>query len=152
MWNRINNIIATGFGLGYSPIIPGTVGSLLGFAPYFFLVKLNIWTNIVILIFLFLLGVVVSTHAEKLFSKKDSRQIVIDEIVGCIIFLLLVPHTKWCIIIGFVIYRVLDIIKPPPAYTLQRLPGGWGIMMDDLIVGIYTGIIINIIAWIKVFI
>lgn len=153
--NGVNNFIikfiATGFGLGYSPIIPGTLGSLLGVVIFFFLSKLrlSLLTWIIILIIFFFLGVVTATKAEKLFSRKDCRKIVIDEIVGCIIFLLFVPHTKWCIILGFILYRFLDIVKPFPAYRSQKLAGGWGIMMDDLIVAIYTGIVINIIVFAK---
>lgn len=135
--------IATGFGLGYSPIIPGTMGSLLGLLSLF--INLSTTTWIIISVCLFLLGVFISTQAEKLFSKKDSREIVIDEIAGCVVFLLLVPHTKWCIILGFILYRILDIIKPFPACISQCLPGGWGIMTDDLIVGIYTGVVINLL-------
>lgn len=135
--------IATGFGLGFSPIIPGTIGSLLGIPTLFIRLPTSTW--IIISICLFLVGVVVATRAEGLFKEKDSRKIVIDEIVGCIIFLSLVPHIKWCIIIGFILYRFLDIIKPFPACISQSLPGGWGIMMDDLIAGVYAGGIINII-------
>lgn len=136
-------VIATGFGLGYSPIIPGTIGSLLGLPILFLQLSKPMWIGISIC--LFLIGVAVSTQAEKLFSKKDSRQIIIDEIVGCIVFLLLVPHIKWCIIVGFILYRILDIIKPFPACISQCLPGGWGVMMDDLIVAVYTGAIISLI-------
>lgn len=151
MLNQIYKFIATGFGTGYSPIIPGTIGSLLGVSVFFLLkylgLSLPIW--IIICILLFFVGVITATHAEKLFNKKDSRKIVIDEIVGCIIFLLFIPNTKWCIIVGFIIYRILDIIKPFPAESSQRLPGGWGIMMDDLIVSVYTVIIINLFIFVK---
>lgn len=134
---------ATGLGLGYSPIAPGTAGSLLGLLILF--LRLPAYSWIIISVSLFFLGILVSTQAEKLFSKKDSRQIVIDEIAGCIIFLLLVPHIKWCIIGGFILYRVFDIIKPFPAYISQSLPAGWGIMTDDLIAALYTAAVINII-------
>lgn len=149
--NFIIKLIATGFGLGYSPIIPGTLGSLLGVFIFFLLFKLrlSLLTWIIICIFLFFIGVLTATQAERLFSKKDCRKIVIDEIVGCIIFLLFIPHTKWCIIIGFIIYRFLDIVKPFPANRSQALIGGWGITIDDLIVAIYTVIVINIAMIIK---
>lgn len=135
--------LATGFGLGYSHIIPGTIGSLAGFLPLLIPLSKPIW--IIISICLFLIGVAVAGRAEKLFKERDSRKIVIDEITGCIVFLLLVPHIKWCIIGGFVLYRLFDIIKPFPACISQCLPGGWGIMADDLIAGVYTGVVINII-------
>lgn len=147
----LNKIIATGLGIGYSPIIPGTLGSLLGVVIFFLLLKLKLslllW--IIILILLFFLGVITATQAEKLFLKKDSRKIVIDEVVGCLVFLLFIPHIKWCIITGFVLYRILDIVKPFPADKSQELAGGWGIMVDDLIVAVYTVVVINAAVFIK---
>ncbi len=144
-YNFIIKLIATGFGTGYSPIIPGTIGSLPGILIYFLIYRLNPFIYWLILVLLFFIGVYTAGEAEKLFGKKDSKQIVIDEVVCCTLFLLLVPCTKWCIILGFIIYRLFDIIKPFPAYRAQSLPGGWGIMIDDLLAGIYTAIFINIL-------
>jgi phosphatidylglycerophosphatase A len=143
-YNFVIKLFATGLGTGYSPIFPGTVGSLLGVLLFFLVFKLNIFVSLLILAILFFAGVYSSTEAEKMFGKKDSKQIVIDEVVPCTLFLLFIPFTKWCIISGFIIYRILDILKPFPAYRSQHLPGGWGIMTDDLIVGIYTIVITNV--------
>lgn len=147
-------LIATGIGTGYCPIIPGTIGSLLGVVIFFLLLKLKLppagWT--LLLIILFFTGVAAAGRAEKLFSKKDCREIVIDEIAACILFLLFIPHTKWYIISAFIIFRVLDVAKPFPINDSQRLPGGWGIMVDDLIAGIYTALIVNSFIFMKGFI
>lgn len=149
VYNFTAKLFATGLGTGYCPIVPGTIGSLLGVALYFVLVKLEPSAYISIIVVLFFVGVFTATRAEKLFEKKDARQIVIDEVVGCLISLLFIPRTNWCIIIGFVIFRIFDIIKPFPANASQRLPGGWGIMVDDLIAGIYTAVVINIVVFIR---
>ena len=145
-------LIATGLGLGYTPLIPGTIGSLLGIVIFFILIQFchSPLIPTCIIIGLFFLGVITSTEAEKIFNKKDARPIVIDEVTGCLIFLYLVPLKIWYIILGFIIYRILDIIKPFPAGWSQKLRGGWGIMMDDVIVGVYTGIIINIVSLLKI--
>lgn len=142
---------ATGLGLGYSPIMPGTIGSLVGIVIFFILIQLNVPMLVLgcIITALFFFGVVTATKAEKIFNKKDAKTIVIDEVVGCLVYLYLIPLEIWCIILGFIIYRILDIIKPFPADSLQELRGGWGIMLDDLIAGVYAGIIINIILWLK---
>jgi phosphatidylglycerophosphatase A len=148
IYKFIIKAIATGLGTGYSPIIPGTIATMLGIPLYFLISKLNPFVYWIIIVLLFLIGVFTATKAEKMFGTKDSKQIVIDEIVCYSFFLLLVPCTKWCIILGFIVFRVFDIIKPFPAYRSQSLPGGWGIMVDDLIAAIYTVIVIHTAMWI----
>lgn len=162
----IIKIIASGLGLGYSPIASGTVGSVLGVLIFIGLIQIFPQNNLsgfiinsIIVTILFFIGVFVSNSAEKLYSKKDPGEIVIDEIVGCLVFLLFSPGWQtifgfncpriWYIIVGFLIFRIFDIIKPFPAYQSQQLPGGWGIMVDDLIAGIYTVIVIylGIFIW-----
>lgn len=148
MKNLFVKIIATGFGLGYTPIISGTIGSLLGILLFYIMLlfEVPVFISVFILILLFFLGLITSTKAEKIFNKKDPRQIVIDEVVGCLLYVLLIPYNIWYIILGFIIYRFLDIIKPYPANWVQRLHGGWGIMLDDIVAGLYTGVIIRIIS------
>lgn len=144
-------LIATALGLGYSPIIPGTIGSLLGIVIFLALIQSGLppLVSIFIIIGLFFLGVIISTKAEEIFHRKDSPKIVIDEVLGCLIYLYLVPFQIWYIIIGFIIYRILDIIKPFPAGKLEKLHGGWGIMADDVVAGVYTGGIIYIVLCLK---
>lgn len=143
--------IATGLGLGYCPFAPGTVGTLLGIVLFFLIQgsRLSLPAGLVTAVGLFLAGVWASQAASKIFPEKDSRKIVIDEVTGCFIFLLFIPYVKWCIITAFILYRLFDIWKPFPARQSEDLPGGWGIMTDDLIAGIYTIIATNIIVWLK---
>jgi len=151
MKNFIVKLIATGLGLGYSPVIPGTIGSLLGVAIFLVMKYLchSLVCPVFIIVILFFIGVMTGTETEKLVGKKDPHLIVIDEVVGAIIFLYMVPFKLLYIITGFVIFRILDIVKPPPAWQSQRLSGGLGIMVDDLIVGLYTGLIIGVFVWLK---
>jgi phosphatidylglycerophosphatase A len=89
------------------------------------------------------LGVIASSRAENYFSEKDPSQIVIDEVVGFLITMFMIPFSWPILLIGFVLNRVLDIWKPFPARQSQQLPGGWGIMVDDFISGFYS----NLLLW-----
>jgi phosphatidylglycerophosphatase A len=156
-----HNIIATGLFSGYIPWASGTFGTLVGLLIYFFIPGTE---NPVVLgamsVVGFFVGVWTSarvaeivghrlTHsaeaAKKIFQKgehdvADPSIVVIDEIVGIWITLLFLPKTLPVMLIGFVAFRAFDIIKPQPASALERIPNGWGIMLDDLFAGIYANI------------
>ena len=144
-------VSATGLGLGYCPWAPGTWGTLLGIAVFFSLQanRLSWPTGLATVAALFFSGVWISQEASKIFQEKDSHKIVIDEIIGCFVFLLFIPQARWCIIVAFVLYRLFDVWKPFPARQSENLPGGWGIMTDDLIAAIYTIVVTNIIVCLK---
>ncbi len=158
MKNFVIKLIATGLGLGYFPVASGTVGSLLGLVLFFGLSQISLLLTAVFTIILFFAGVATGTAGERLFAKKDPGVIVIDEIVGCLLYLLFSPDWHyflgflcpplWYIITGFIIFRLFDIIKPYPARHWQDLPGGWGIMLDDIIAGAYTVIVIHFGIWV----
>lgn len=140
--NKLKYIIASGFGTGYSPFASGTVGSLAALLLYIFIpLDDYLWLSICIIVFV--IGTWVSGFVEK-DRGKDPGIVVIDEFVGQWIALLFLPRTFWIFIAGFVIFRILDIIKPYPAAVLEELEGGIGIMLDDLIVAIYTNIILHL--------
>lgn len=133
--------IATGGGAGYSPWAPGTAGSLVGILPALLLSQMNPWAGMGLIVAVTLLGVWASSAAEDHFGKKDASPIVIDEIVGQMITLWLVPPSVGYVVAGFLLFRFFDIFKPFPARQLQdRLPGGWGVMMDDVAAGIYANL------------
>ena len=139
--------IASGGPAGYSPVAPGTVGSVLGFFVYWLLPEWPAWAWVGIVGSTFLLGVPVCTTGESAWGH-DAHRIVFDEIVGYWAAMLFLPKMLWIAILGFFIFRGLDILKPFPAGRSQRLPGGWGVMMDDLIVGIYTSVILQgVLLW-----
>lgn len=137
-------LIATGFFSGYSGFAPGTVGSGVALAIYCLLPPLTPWAWGGLLIGLFFVGVYTSGAGEKAWGK-DPRCVVIDEFVGFFVTVSLLPQSVLMGIVGFFVFRILDIIKPPPARQAEALPGGWGIVADDVVVGIYGHLIL--ILW-----
>lgn len=143
--------LATGFGSGYSPIMPGTMGTIVAVILFLF-ASMNIFVFYAALLLLLIISVPLSGAAEKIIGKKDPGSVVIDEIVGYFVAMVGLPiawgHTfgnyKY-IILGFVIFRIFDIAKPWPIKQLQVLKGGWGIVIDDVVAGIFTRIILQLI-------
>ena len=136
-------LIATGFFSGYSSFAPGTAGSGVALAIYCLLPPLNSWVWGLLLVGLFFLGVYTSRACEKAWGK-DPKYVVIDEFVGFFITVSLLPQSVLTGIVGFVVFRILDIIKPPPARQVEALPNGWGIVADDVIAGIYGHLILRL--------
>ena len=136
--------IATGGFVGYAPFAPGTWGSLVAFPVHLLLCMLSPSGYVIGLIAFFFLAVVTSGSAEKIIDVKDPGIIVIDEIIGMLIALIGAPATPVVWIIAFLIFRFFDIVKPfPVSWPDRHLNGGWGIVMDDIIAGIYTLIIMQ---------
>jgi len=139
----IVKIVSTFFYIGYLPFIPGTFGSLAGIV-LFYLVKDNpvsyaFWTIVIMIA-----GFLVCDRAEKIMQKKDPPYVVIDEVSGMLLSLLFLPYDIRVVIIAFILFRILDTVKPFPAGCLERVKGGLGIMGDDLIAGLYTNIILQV--------
>lgn len=149
MMNKILRIIATGFYSGYSPIAPGTVGSALALGIYWLFpgfrgVPLFLSTGI-----LFLIGVWAATEVEKT-DGHDASIINIDEVVGMWVTLLFLPSKSWWLpmLIAFFLCRLFDIFKPFPVGHSQKLPRGWGVMVDDVLASLYAGFCLRFILWI----
>jgi len=141
-------LIGTGLGMGFSPIAPGTIGALGG-CLIAIPIKLyttipNLWLASIIVIF-FLLGVLSSNKLETDWGK-DPSEIVIDEVVGMWIALLAIPSGWWYMVAAFVLFRFFDIYKPLYIKKLEKLNGGWGVMMDDVLAGVYANAIIQLFA------
>jgi phosphatidylglycerophosphatase A len=141
--------IATCGGLGYFPVAPGTAGSALGVALAAALAMISPWQAwlriglIVAAAVLIGIGVWAATRAESYFGRVDPSQVVIDEVAGQFVTLAGAPDASWkWLLIGFLLFRLLDIVKPFPARRSERLPGGWGIMADDLIAGVYGAVVL----------
>ncbi len=130
--------IATGLGVGYLPVMPGTAGSLVGFFLFFILRDLSTAGGALVLFFTFGIGVYTAGLSESFFKLKDSSHIVIDEIFAMLLVSFLLPPSPRWWIAGFLLFRLFDITKPPPIRTLEKLRGGWGVMMDDLLAAVYT--------------
>ena len=136
--------ITSFFYLGHSSFMPGTMGSLGGLVVYFLVHNFDILYAFSIL-FLFTLGVLFAGEAEKVYRRKDPAMIVIDEACGMLLALFFVPFNLYSVILGFFLFRILDILKPPPARRLEKLTGSLGIMFDDIVAALYTNIILQIV-------
>ena len=141
---RLIKIFATGLGLGYAPFAPGTAGSLLGI-PLFCVMTPFPWMLYLLTATAFTcLAGYLSDKAEPLFPRKDSPHIVIDEIAGMLFTFFLVTPTLVHIVLGFCLFRFFDIVKIFPANQFQRrLPGGLGIVADDLAAGVYANLVLS---------
>ena len=137
--------IASVCGLGRCPLAPGTVGALVGVLLYLAVMHLAWPVYLLITAALFVLGVWASSVAEEALGAKDPSRIIIDEVVGYLVTMLWIPFSVPAIVIGFVLNRVLDIVKPYPAGRIQALGGGLGVMADDLISSIYANLILRLI-------
>jgi phosphatidylglycerophosphatase A len=134
---------------GFFPFAPGTVGSLAGLIVYLGIERAGpsgVAHGAGILV-LFGLGVWAGTRAEQHFRTIDAGPIVIDEVVGMLITLFLVPVGVTGAVAGFLLFRVFDIVKPFPAGPAERLPGGFGVMCDDAIAGIYANVCLRLLWW-----
>lgn len=137
--DRLIIALATGFYTGRLPICPGTWGSLAAIVPWLFLRHLSLPAYLLMLAGVFVLGFLVSGSAEKLLDQPDAGPIVIDEFLGMFITLTLAPDHWAAWILGFLLFRAFDIIKPfPSSWFDRRIHGGVGIMMDDVIAGLYA--------------
>ncbi|MFH1198670.1 MAG: phosphatidylglycerophosphatase A [Candidatus Omnitrophota bacterium] len=136
-------IIASFFYVGYLPLMPGTFGSLAGVGVYF-LIKNNIWVYVLSTIFLVILGFLFSGRLERIMGKKDARVIVIDEVVGMLLSLLFIPYDIRLVVAGFIIFRILDTLKPFAIRRLQHLKGSAGVMLDDIAAALCTNIILQL--------
>ncbi|MFI5217911.1 MAG: phosphatidylglycerophosphatase A [Bacteroidia bacterium] len=145
-------IIAAGFGSGFSPIAPGTVGSLVGCFLVFllnsFLPSENYFFQLCIvhcgLCILFLIIGIISINNLQSEWGHDSPKFTVDEIAGMLISVLFIPFSWQNILIGFVLFRFFDILKPFGIRQLEKVHGGWGVMLDDVLAGIFANIILQI--------
>jgi phosphatidylglycerophosphatase A len=144
--------LATGFGVGLLNCPPGTTGALLWGMPLAWAVGQlpGVGWQLLVIVLLIVVGIPICTAAGRaLGGKKDNQAIVWDEIVTVPIVFLLVPLVSWKLAaVGFVLHRVMDITKPPPARQLERLPDGAGVMADDVMASIYACLALAGLGWI----
>jgi phosphatidylglycerophosphatase A len=149
MIRRLIIFIATGAYAGYVPLAPGTAGAVVGLVVGRFLFA-PLWQRsptafLMMFGVAFIVGCVVAGSAEKTLAEHDSPHIVLDEIFGMMATMFLNPISWGCMIGGFALFRLFDIIKPWPAHRLEHAPGGLGVMLDDLAAGIYANLVLQIV-------
>jgi phosphatidylglycerophosphatase A len=138
--DRASLFVLSVFGCGFGPLVPGTYGSLAGLALAL-LVPAGSWTAGILagVAASSALTVLLAPGAIRATGRKDPQQVVMDEVAGMMLTLLLVPGPSameaGC---GFLFFRAFDILKPPPGKRFERLPAGWGILLDDLVAGLYA--------------
>lgn len=152
MSSRLSLAVATALGVGYVPFAPGTFGSLAGLALFFATRAVGQavgapWLDLVVIPIVYFLGVWAATGAEAHFGHIDPGPVVIDEVLGMLVTLVCVPVSVTGALVGFVLFRIFDVIKPPPCNRLEALPGGWGVMSDDLMAAIYSYACVQALVW-----
>ncbi len=148
---KFHQIVATTFGLGYIPLAPGTWGAIFALLISYYLITGNVWILTVSILIGFLMGSWSSTVIEKSSGKTDPSFIVIDEVVGMWISLIAVPLNWSYYFAAFLLFRLFDIWKPFPINRLQAVKDGWGVMLDDVLAGLYSLVLIQIIIQLKLF-
>ncbi len=127
---------------GYFPIAPATATSFLVLLPAFFLARLPAW-NAAAVVAVFFIGVPIATDLERVWGK-DPHRVTIDEVAGTLATFFMNPVSIWGLGVGFLVWRFFDIVKLPFIDKSQRLPGGWGIMVDDMLAGICANLVLRL--------
>ena len=145
---RLGVFVATCGYLGYVPIAPGTFGSAAGLVVF----AAVHWAGspafeLALIAFLFAIGVWSGNAAERHFGGVDPAPVILDEVVGMLITLALIPVNLPGAIVGFLLFRLLDVIKPWPANRMEALPGGLGVMADDAMAAVYANLSLRLTMW-----
>lgn len=147
VFSQVPLLVATGLYLGRVPYAPGTAGSLAALLVFLPL-RHQPWTvHLAIVALLFAVGTYTAHRTEQLLAAHDPSVVVIDEIVGCWVALLQISPLLTPLLLAFALYRAFDIWKPFPVGRVERLPGGWGIMLDDLVAAIYANLSVRLLIW-----
>ncbi len=137
-------VVATAFGSGYSPFAPGTAGSAVGLLLFWPMAGWRWPWQVGACLALLLVGALAATRVAERVGLKDPGIVVVDEVLGQWVTLLALPFTPATAAVGFLLFRAMDIVKPWPARDLERLPGGWGIMADDVAAGVYAHLALRV--------
>jgi phosphatidylglycerophosphatase A len=146
--NRFALIIATCAGIGRVPFAPGTFGSIPGILLALALHWYGCWwLELGVIAVVFAVGVWAATEAERAFALIDPGPVVIDEVLGMLVTVAFIPVSLTGAVIGFLVFRVCDVVKPFPARRLEKLPGGYGVMGDDFMAGLWGLAIMHALIW-----
>lgn len=141
-------LLAFGFGSGLAKKAPGTMGTLAAIPVYYFLIQTNLWVYSVFTVVSMLAGIWICGQAAEKLGEHDFGGIVWDEVAGYLVTMWLVPFAWQTIVLGFVLFRVFDIIKPWPIKWLdQHVDGGFGIMVDDILAGVFAALVLQLILF-----
>jgi len=143
------SVFVASFGyVGFFPFAPGTAGSLAGLALFAFIRWIGVPAiELGAIVAVFAIGIWAASGTEVALGRKDPGVVVIDEVLGMLITLALLPVSIPGVILGFLLFRVLDVIKPYPAAQFEHLHGGLGIMADDAVAGLYSHLLLRLCVW-----
>jgi len=146
--SRLAVAFATFGYVGFAPVAPGTVGAAAAI-PVFLLLRMagSAWLEVAVCAAIVAAGAWSARLTEQALGVEDPGPVVIDEVVGMLVSLLWLPGTWPVILAAFLAFRVFDIVKPWPAGRLEHVPGGWGVMADDVMAGIYANLTIQVLMW-----
>ncbi|OQX90152.1 MAG: hypothetical protein B6D57_04645 [Candidatus Coatesbacteria bacterium 4484_99] len=148
MKDKIYRVFASWFYIGKIPFAPGTFGSASAI-PLYILTGEHKFIFIPVVVILFTISIPVSSYIERRLNRKDPSVIVIDEVVGQLVAISFFSGLDMLsVLLSFILFRFFDIIKPPPASLSQSLEGGWGIVIDDIIAGVYANLTLRIFLYI----
>jgi phosphatidylglycerophosphatase A len=141
--------LATALGAGYSPVAPGTCGTAVAVPLVFVMAGLVTWQFVAIAIAVTGIGIVAAHYADRAWGTEDAQKIVIDEVAGYLVTMIPAPKDYWApLLAGFIAFRFFDIVKPPPVRWLdENLPGGWGVMMDDIAAGVMGALVMGLATY-----
>jgi phosphatidylglycerophosphatase A len=143
---RVALFIATTGGAGFSPFAPGTAGSAVGAVAFWFTRQWPLLWQIALIVVISAVGTWAAGVAARHFGREDPGQVVVDEVAGQMLTLVATGAGAAGTVLGFFVFRALDIVKPWPANRFEQFPGGIGIMADDLMAGVYGNIVLQIAA------
>jgi phosphatidylglycerophosphatase A len=142
---KISLILATWFGIGLLPVAPGTFGTIAAFPLVWGLAYCGTVSGVLIIVMGSAVAIWASARSEELLCDSDPSEIVIDEVVGFLLTLFLLPPSWLILGLGFILFRVFDILKPYPIKQAEKLRGGLGIVMDDLVAGFYAHVCVRLV-------
>jgi phosphatidylglycerophosphatase A len=145
---RLGVAVATAGGAGYFPFAPGTVGSAIGLVIYWAVQSWSPAAQAAVIAVIVVAGLWAGGVAAAHFGREDPGHVIIDEVAGQLLALMATAATGWGLFLGFVLFRILDIVKPWPARQFERFPRGYGIMADDLMAGVYANVLLRIAQWV----
>lgn len=146
--DRLAKAIATALGAGYVPIAPGTAGTAVTIPLAWVCRSLPLWQYGVVCVAITAIAIWAADRADRAWGTHDCQKIVVDEVAGYMVTMALVDRAHWIpLLAGFVVFRILDSVKPPPVRLLEdKLPGGWGVVLDDVGAGIQGMVIMVALA------
>jgi len=146
--NQFALLIASFGYVGFFPVAPGTAGSLAALALFAFVRWVGMPAfELGMIVAVLAVGIWSASGAERALGRKDPGPVVIDEVLGMLITLALLPVSLAGVLLGFLLFRLFDVVKPYPANRMENLPGGYGIMLDDAMAGVYAYLVLRLCMW-----